>query len=65
MGSLDGVPAYITGRRSDLLTWNRPAAALFGDWDQLPPADSNWARLLFLRPDSRRLFLDWEPRAAA
>ncbi|MET4923607.1 helix-turn-helix transcriptional regulator [Streptomyces sp. PSRA5] len=63
--SLDGVPAYVTGWRSDLLAWNRTAAALFGDWDQLPPRERNWARLVFLRPGSRRLFTDWEPQAAA
>ncbi|MFB8352467.1 helix-turn-helix transcriptional regulator [Streptomyces niveus] len=64
LSSLDGVPAYVTGWRSDLLAWNRTAAALFGDWDQLPPGERNWARLLFLFPDSRRLFDDWETRAA-
>lgn len=62
--SLDGVPAYVTGWRSDLLAWNRTAAALFGDWDQLPPEDRNLARLMFLSPDYRRLFDDWETRAA-
>ncbi|MET9557417.1 helix-turn-helix transcriptional regulator [Streptomyces sp. NPDC006645] len=63
--SLDGAPAYITGWRSDLLAWNAPAAALFGDWSLLPPHDRNWARLLFLRPDFRDRFLDWEPQAAS
>lgn len=63
--SLDGVPAYVTGWRSDLLAWNRTAAALFGDWDQLPPRERNWARLMFLSPGSRRLFTDWETQAAA
>src|SRR3954470_13537259 len=26
------VPAYVSGRRSDILAWNRMAAAVFGDW---------------------------------
>jgi hypothetical protein len=39
------------------------AAALFGDWAQLPPAERNWARLVFLRPDYRDLFVDWEQKA--
>lgn len=64
LASLDGVPAYVTGWRSDLLAWNRTAAALFGDWAQLPPQERNWARLMFLSPDYRRLFGDWETRAA-
>lgn len=57
------VPAYIGGRRSDILAWNRMAAALFGDWAELPPAERNWARLVFLRPDYRELFVDWEQKA--
>lgn len=65
LASLDGVPAYVTGWRSDLLAWNRTATAVFGDWDQLPPRERNWARLLFLRPGFRSLFTDWETRAAA
>ncbi|MEV0236248.1 helix-turn-helix transcriptional regulator [Nonomuraea sp. NPDC050786] len=63
LAAMDGVPAYVTGPRSDLLAWNRMAAALFGDWDRLPARERNWARLVFLRPDHRRLFADWESRA--
>ncbi|WP_037683769.1 helix-turn-helix domain-containing protein [Streptomyces griseus] len=63
LDSMDGVPAYIGGRRSDILAWNRMAAALFGDWAQLAPAERNWARMVFLRPDYRELFVDWEQKA--
>jgi MmyB-like transcription regulator ligand binding domain len=62
--SMDGVPAYIGGARSDILAWNRMAAALFGDWGKLPPAERNWARLTFLSPDYRELFLDWDSKAS-
>ncbi|WP_089099156.1 helix-turn-helix domain-containing protein [Streptomyces hyaluromycini] len=61
--SMEGVPAYIVGRRSEILAWNRMAAALFGDWAELPVAERNWARLTFLRPDYRELFVDWEQKA--
>ncbi|WP_405798142.1 helix-turn-helix domain-containing protein [Streptomyces sp. NBC_01506] len=61
--AMDGVPAYVTGWRSDLLAWNAMAAAVFGDWDRLPPGERNWARIVFLSPDSRRLFTDWETQA--
>ncbi|MGC0420997.1 helix-turn-helix transcriptional regulator [Embleya sp. AB8] len=64
LASLEGVPAYVSGRRTDILAWNPMAAALFGDWDRLPAHERNWARLVFLRPDYRRLFLDWESKAA-
>ncbi|MEU0564845.1 helix-turn-helix transcriptional regulator [Nonomuraea sp. NPDC005983] len=64
LSSLEGVPAYVTGPRSDILAWNPMAAALFGDWDQLPSQERNWARLVFLQPGYRRLFVDWESKAA-
>ncbi|MDG5803349.1 helix-turn-helix transcriptional regulator [Streptomyces ossamyceticus] len=62
--SLDGVPAYITGRRSDILVWNRMAAAVFGDWSELPAQERNWARMVFLRPEYRDLYIDWDQKAA-
>ncbi|GGU82611.1 DNA-binding protein [Streptomyces filipinensis] len=63
LDTMDGVPAYVVGRRSEILAWNRMAAALFGDWAELPAAERNWARLVFLRPDYRDLFVDWEQKA--
>lgn len=62
--SMDAIPAYVVGARSEILAWNRMAAALFGDWAELPPAERNWARLTFLSPDYRRLFLDWDSKAS-
>ncbi|MFD7875387.1 helix-turn-helix domain-containing protein [Streptomyces sp. NPDC059766] len=63
LDSMDGIPAYVSGRRSDILAWNRMAAALFGDWSELPAQERNWARLVFLRPDYRDLFVDWDQKA--
>ncbi|MGW1980919.1 helix-turn-helix domain-containing protein [Streptomyces collinus] len=63
LDTMDGVPAYVVGRRAEILAWNRMAAALFGDWGQLPAGDRNWARLVFLRPEYRELFVDWEQKA--
>jgi len=59
-----GVPAYIGGRRADVLAWNSLAAALFGDWGELPPKERNWARLVFLNPAYQELFVDWDGKAA-
>ena len=39
------------------------AAAVFGDWAELAPGERNWARLVFLRPEYRDLFVDWEQKA--
>ncbi|MEU8591534.1 helix-turn-helix transcriptional regulator [Streptomyces sp. NPDC048664] len=57
------VPAYITGRRAEILAWNRMAAAVFGDWGELAPQERNWARMVFLRPEYHDLFVDWEQKA--
>ncbi|MFR9789384.1 helix-turn-helix domain-containing protein [Streptomyces sp. MB22_4] len=63
LDTMEGVPAYIVGRRSEILAWNRMAAAVFGDWAELPAAERNWARLVFLKADYRELFVDWEQKA--
>ncbi|MES5816643.1 helix-turn-helix transcriptional regulator [Streptomyces sp. RG80] len=63
LDTMDGFPAYISGRRSDVLAWNRMAAAVFGDWSQLPPQERNWARMVFLRPEYRELFVEWDQKA--
>ncbi|MGW6744955.1 helix-turn-helix domain-containing protein [Streptomyces sp. NPDC055025] len=61
--SIEGVPAYIGGRRSEILAWNRMAAALFEDWGKLPVRERNWARLVFLSPAYHDLFVDWDTKA--
>ncbi|MFJ3233501.1 helix-turn-helix domain-containing protein [Streptomyces sp. NPDC086787] len=63
LDTLDGVPAYVVGQRAEILAWNRMAAALFGDWAELPVTERNWARLVFLKPEYRELFVDWEQKA--
>ncbi|MFF7406075.1 helix-turn-helix domain-containing protein [Streptomyces murinus] len=63
LDTMEGVPAYIVGRRSEILAWNRMAAAVFDDWAELPVAERNWARLVFLKPEYRDLFVDWEQKA--
>ncbi|MFD5076111.1 helix-turn-helix domain-containing protein [Streptomyces sp. NPDC058371] len=63
LDTMDGIPAYITGRRSDVLVWNRMAAAVFGDWSELPPQERNWARMVFLKPEYLDLFVEWEQKA--
>ncbi|MEU6503108.1 helix-turn-helix transcriptional regulator [Streptomyces californicus] len=62
--SMEGVPAYVTGARSDILAWNPMAAAVFGDWGALPPGERNWARLVFLSPAYRDLFVNWDSKAS-
>ncbi|HET6708441.1 helix-turn-helix transcriptional regulator [Amycolatopsis sp.] len=65
LDAMTDVPAYVNGLRMDILGWNKPAAALFGNWAELPPEERNWGRLIFLSPATRDLFLDWERKARA
>ena len=62
--TLDGVPAYVVGRRSEILVWNRMAAAVFGDWSEMPAQERNWARMVFLKPEYRELFVEWDQKAS-
>ncbi|MDX2675056.1 helix-turn-helix domain-containing protein [Streptomyces sp. NY05-11A] len=59
-----GVPAYVVSRRLDILGWNRLAAAVFGDWSQLPREERNMARLIFLSSDARDRFAEQDRMAA-
>ncbi|MFD4241089.1 helix-turn-helix transcriptional regulator [Streptomyces sp. NPDC058525] len=63
MDAMHGVPAYLVGRRQDVLAWNRLAAAVFGDFGALPVAERNLVRLVFLDPATAELYAEWECRA--
>ncbi|MDJ0465112.1 helix-turn-helix transcriptional regulator [Streptomyces sp. H27-C3] len=63
MDAMEGVPAYVVGRRTDILGGNRLARALLGDFVALPAAERNTARLIFLDPNSKDLYVDWEIKA--
>ncbi|MFK0257887.1 helix-turn-helix transcriptional regulator [Streptomyces sp. NPDC090445] len=60
LDELHDMPAVVMGERMDILAWNRAAAALFGDYGALDPAERNIARITFLDPASRSLYGDWE-----
>ena len=65
LDALDGEPALVLGRRTDVLAANRMARALFTDFDRLPPKHRNYARWMFLDEDARALFTDWQDQARA
>lgn len=56
-------PAWITGRRGDLLAWNRAAMAVFGDYSGLAEGRRNLVWLVFTDPHLRTLLIDWEQSA--
>ncbi len=49
------VPAYVTGRRWDVLCWNSAAAEIFA-FDRVPEEDRNTLILVLTNPKTRRLF---------
>jgi len=57
-------PAYVTGRRWDVLAWNTAATELFVDFGGLAEEDRNILVYLLLDPAARRLFGDgWAAQA--
>ncbi|WP_405015882.1 helix-turn-helix transcriptional regulator [Kitasatospora sp. NBC_00070] len=64
LNALTHTPALVLGRRTDVLAWNRAAAALFVDFAALRPEHRNLVRLLFLDPRMRALYSDWPAVAA-
>jgi transcriptional regulator with XRE-family HTH domain len=70
LAALDGTPAIVLGRRSDVLAWNRQGHALFAghldlDGPDDPARRPNMARLVFLDAHTRDLYADWPAKARA
>jgi transcriptional regulator with XRE-family HTH domain len=65
LDALDGQPAFVLGRRTDILASNRMARALLADFDRLRPAERNYARWVLLSDEARGLFVDWDVQARA
>jgi transcriptional regulator with XRE-family HTH domain len=63
LDSLAGQPAYVLGRRWDVLAWNEAAAAVFGDYERLRGDERNIMYLVFADKAHRRLLVDWETLA--
>ncbi len=64
LASLAGQPAYVLGRRWDVLAWNAAAVAVFGDYALLQGDARNSVHRVFTDPAHRRLLVDWEIVAA-
>jgi hypothetical protein len=56
--AMPDVPAFVVGRRTDVLAWNPLGAALIADFRVLPPRQRNFARLVFLDEHIGALFTD-------
>ncbi|BCJ26729.1 helix-turn-helix transcriptional regulator [Actinocatenispora sera] len=62
---LDPAPAYVTGRRFDVLAANRSVRLLWTDWLAVPVADRNIVWWMFTDPHAREVLVEWEREAAA
>jgi len=59
LDSLTSQPAYVLGRRWDVLAWNRAAELLFGDYGQLDGDERNIMHIVFANKAHRKLLVDW------
>jgi transcriptional regulator with XRE-family HTH domain len=58
----DSIPAFVLGRRWDVLAWNRGALAFFVDFEQVPANERNMLWLMFTNPALHSLVVDWRAR---
>ncbi|MCZ7431358.1 helix-turn-helix transcriptional regulator [Streptomyces sp. WMMC1477] len=63
LAALTEVPAYVVGRRTDILAWNGLYAELLTDLAALPADRRNTALLTFLDTEVRARYVDWETKA--
>ena len=62
--TLEHVPAFVVGRRTDILASNRLAREVLTDFEALPATQRNLARYYLLDPVARERVGDWERIAA-
>ncbi|MFH8655223.1 helix-turn-helix domain-containing protein [Streptomyces afghaniensis] len=60
LDDLTATPAFVIGRRTDILGWNQLAAGLWTDFGRYPEEERVFIRLLFTEPWMRELYADWE-----
>ncbi|MGP3938486.1 MmyB family transcriptional regulator [Streptomyces sp. 6N106] len=60
LDDLTATPAFVIGRRTDILAWNQLPAALGTDFGHYPEQERVFVRLLFTEPWTRELYADWE-----
>ncbi|MEU5579847.1 helix-turn-helix transcriptional regulator [Streptomyces huasconensis] len=63
LDTLDRAPAFVFGRRMEVLAWNALGDALNG-WSRMTPAERSVPRQVFLDDPSRQCYPEWEAVAA-
>ncbi len=56
-------PAFVLGRRLDVVAWNEAARVVFGDFGQMTTFERNAVWRLFTSTTHRQLLVDWEGHA--
>jgi len=56
-------PAYVLGRRWDVLAWNAAAVSVFGDFGRLEGDARNLIHMMFANRKHRALLVDWDDLA--
>ncbi len=56
-------PAFVSGRRWDILAWNDAGCAVFGDFRRMTTRERNTIWGIFTDPRSRQYVVDWEEDA--
>ncbi|MFK0106082.1 helix-turn-helix domain-containing protein [Streptomyces sp. NPDC091217] len=59
LDDLRTTPAFVVGRRTDILAWNHTAAALFCDFGEIPEPERNFVRQMFTDTPVRRRHARW------
>jgi transcriptional regulator with XRE-family HTH domain len=59
LDSMD-IPAYIYNPRWDIIGWNRAIDYLYPGFELLPASERNILRVLFGRPEIRKIFVNYE-----
>ncbi|MCG7210113.1 helix-turn-helix transcriptional regulator [Streptomyces arenae] len=60
LDDLNTTPAFIVGRRTDILAWNHTAASLFCDFGKIPEPERNFIWQMFTDTPIRRSHARWE-----
>jgi transcriptional regulator with XRE-family HTH domain len=63
LNSMTAQPAYVLGRRWDVLAWNEAAVKVFGDFGRLEGDARNLMYMMFANERHRRLLADWDDLA--
>ncbi|MFC5802227.1 helix-turn-helix transcriptional regulator [Streptomyces formicae] len=63
LDTLEHSPAYVVGRRLQILAWNHLARVLIADFPRIPEENRNLARLTFLDTTARQRYVNWQKKA--